>query len=96
MGFVIKLVLMALINAFGLFGILSAWAAESWGILVFLLLALIAAALHLLVEKPGRTWIRRRFDRRRDELAPAAPLACADPACGAPAHPDRRLRHELR
>lgn len=45
MGFVIKLVLMALINAFGLFGILSAWAAESWGILVFLLLALIAADL---------------------------------------------------
>lgn len=44
-GFVVKLVLMALINAFGLFGILAAWAAGSWGILVFLAAALLAADL---------------------------------------------------
>lgn len=44
-GFVVKLVLMALINAFGLFGILSAWAAGSWGILAFLVIALIVADL---------------------------------------------------
>ncbi|GAA4705076.1 ABC transporter permease subunit [Kocuria gwangalliensis] len=44
-GFVVKLVLMALVNAFGLFGILSAWAAGSWGILAFLLIALIVADL---------------------------------------------------
>ena len=44
-GFVVKLVLMALINAFGLFGILAAWAAGSWGILAFLVVALIAADL---------------------------------------------------
>jgi peptidoglycan/LPS O-acetylase OafA/YrhL len=48
---------------------------------LFIATALIAAALHLLVEKPGRTWIRRRFDRRRDELAPAAlsPPALREP-----------------
>ena len=48
---------------------------------LFIAAALIAAALHLLVEKPGRTWIRRRFDRRRDELAPAAlsPPALREP-----------------
>ncbi|MGQ1838136.1 ABC transporter permease subunit [Kocuria turfanensis] len=44
-GFVVKLVLMALINAFGLFGILAAWAAGSWGILAFLVAALLAADL---------------------------------------------------
>ncbi|GEO96160.1 ABC transporter permease subunit [Kocuria turfanensis] len=44
-GFVVKLVLMALINAIGLFGILAAWAAGSWGILVFLVAALLAADL---------------------------------------------------
>ncbi|MEX5297624.1 ABC transporter permease subunit [Kocuria sp. CPCC 205292] len=45
MGFVVKLLLMALINAFGLYGILAAWAAGSWGILAFLALALIVADL---------------------------------------------------
>ncbi len=40
---------------------------------LFLATALIAAALHLCVEKPGRTWIRRRFESRRAE--PAAPAA---------------------
>lgn len=44
-GFLLKLVLMMLINAFGLFGILSAWAVGSWGILVFLVVALIVADL---------------------------------------------------
>ncbi|MFI7585261.1 ABC transporter permease subunit [Kocuria sp. M1N1S27] len=45
LGFVVKLVLMALINAFGLFGILTAWAAGSWGILAFLVVALVVADL---------------------------------------------------
>ncbi|PLC11259.1 maltose ABC transporter permease [Kocuria flava] len=44
-GFLVKLLLMALINAFGLYGILAAWAAESWGILAFLIVALIVADL---------------------------------------------------
>ncbi len=44
-GFLVKLVLMALVNAFGLFGILSAWAAGSWAILTFLVLALVVADL---------------------------------------------------
>lgn len=38
---------------------------------LFVVTALLAVALHLLVEKPGRTWIRRRFEGRRVE--PAAP-----------------------
>ena len=48
---------------------------------LFVATSLIAAALHLLVEKPGRTWIRRRFDSRRDEPAPAAlsPPALREP-----------------
>ncbi|KAA9393503.1 ABC transporter permease subunit [Kocuria coralli] len=45
LGFVVKLILMAGINAFGLFGILAAWAAGSWGILAFLVIALIVADL---------------------------------------------------
>lgn len=44
-GFVVKLILMGLINAFGLYGILAAWANESWGILAFLVVALIVADL---------------------------------------------------
>ncbi|MBU2041515.1 MAG: acyltransferase, partial [Alphaproteobacteria bacterium] len=32
---------------------------------LFVATALIAAALHLLVEKPGRAWIRRRFESPR-------------------------------
>ncbi|WP_291832835.1 acyltransferase [Brevundimonas sp.] len=38
---------------------------------LFVATALIAAALHVFVEKPGRTWIRRRFEGRR--AGPAAP-----------------------
>ena len=38
---------------------------------LFLATALISVALHLLVEKPGRTWIRRRFENHPAE--PAAP-----------------------
>ncbi len=44
-GFVVKLILMALINAFGLYGILASWAAGSWGILAFLVVALVVADL---------------------------------------------------
>jgi arabinogalactan oligomer/maltooligosaccharide transport system permease protein len=45
LGFVVKLILMALINAFGLYGVLAAWAAGSWGILAFLVGAVIVADL---------------------------------------------------
>jgi len=39
---------------------------------VFVATALIAAALHLLVEKPGRVWVRRRFERAKTEPAASA------------------------
>lgn len=42
-GFIAKLALMALLNAFGLYGLLSAWAVQSWGIFAGLVLALIVA-----------------------------------------------------
>lgn len=42
-GYIVKLVLMALVNAFGLYGILAAWAQESMGIVAFLVIALIIA-----------------------------------------------------
>lgn len=50
---------------------------------LFVVTALIAVALHLLVEKPGRIWIRRRFEGRRAEPAPTpsskpTPLGPAD------------------
>lgn len=41
-GFVVKLVLMALINAFGLYGILASWAVGNTAILVFLLVTLVS------------------------------------------------------
>lgn len=41
-GFVVKLILVALVDALGVYGILAAWAVESWGILAFLVLALVA------------------------------------------------------
>ncbi|BDZ43239.1 sugar ABC transporter permease [Paraoerskovia sediminicola] len=41
-GFLVKLALVALANAVGLYGILAAWAVQSWGILAFLVLALVA------------------------------------------------------
>ncbi|WP_258723661.1 ABC transporter permease subunit [Cellulomonas sp. NS3] len=41
-GFVVKLVLVALVDALGLYGILAAAAVQSWGIVVFLVLALVA------------------------------------------------------
>lgn len=41
-GFVIKLILMALVNAFGLYGILASWAVGNVWILVFLVLSLVA------------------------------------------------------
>jgi peptidoglycan/LPS O-acetylase OafA/YrhL len=37
---------------------------------LFVATSLIAAALHLLVEKPGRTWIRNRFDSPRRAPTP--------------------------
>ncbi len=42
-GFYVKLVLMALVNAFGLYGIFASWAQEQWGILGFLVVTLIIA-----------------------------------------------------
>ena len=42
-GFIVKLVLMAMVNAFGLYGILAAAAVGSWGIAVFLVLAVAVA-----------------------------------------------------
>ncbi|NUU15665.1 ABC transporter permease subunit [Cellulomonas humilata] len=40
-GFVVKLVLIALVDALGVYGILTALAVESWGIVAFLALALV-------------------------------------------------------
>ena len=40
-GFIAKLVLMMLVNAFGLYGILASYGQQEWGILVFLVLTLI-------------------------------------------------------
>lgn len=42
-GFIVKLILMALVNAFGLYGILAAWAQNSMGVVAFLVAALIIA-----------------------------------------------------
>src|SRR5688500_736047 len=41
-GFVVKLVLVALVDALGVYGILAAAAVQSWGIVAFLVLALVA------------------------------------------------------
>jgi arabinogalactan oligomer/maltooligosaccharide transport system permease protein len=41
-GFVVKLVLVALVDALGLYGVLAAAAVGSWGIVAFLVLALVA------------------------------------------------------
>ena len=38
---------------------------------IFVATALIAAALHLLVEKPGRVWVRRTFEGRKPDPASA-------------------------
>lgn len=42
-GFLAKLVIMALINAFGVYGIMAAWAQRSIGVLVFMAIALAVA-----------------------------------------------------
>lgn len=41
-GFVVKLILVALVDALGVYGVLAALAVQSWGILAFLVLALVA------------------------------------------------------
>src|SRR6478735_8924328 len=41
-GFVVKLLLVAVVDALGLYGILAAYAVQSWAILTFLVLALVA------------------------------------------------------
>ena len=41
-GFVVKLILVALVDALGVYGILAAVAVQSWAIVIFLVLALIA------------------------------------------------------
>ncbi|MHA6512551.1 ABC transporter permease subunit [Tessaracoccus sp. Z1128] len=40
-GFYVKLVLMMLVNAFGLYGIMASYGQQEWGVLVFLVLTLI-------------------------------------------------------
>lgn len=42
-GFYVKLALMALVNAFGLFGIMSAWAQQQWPVLIFVVVTLLIA-----------------------------------------------------
>ena len=42
-GYIVKLILMALVNALGVYGILAAWAQGSMGVVAFLVLALIVA-----------------------------------------------------
>lgn len=42
-GFAVKLVLIALVDAFGVFGVLAAWRAGSWGILAAMVALLVAA-----------------------------------------------------
>lgn len=42
-GFYVKLVLMALVNAFGIYGILASWATTEWVVLAFLAVTLVVA-----------------------------------------------------
>lgn len=42
-GFLAKLILIGTVDALGVYGILAAWAVQSWGILAFLVVALIGA-----------------------------------------------------
>jgi arabinogalactan oligomer/maltooligosaccharide transport system permease protein len=42
-GFIAKLILIGTVDALGVYGILAAWAVQSWGILAFLVVALIGA-----------------------------------------------------
>lgn len=58
-GFVVKLILMALINAFGIYGIVAAFGVGSWAIAVFLILALIAA--NLIYFLPGRRILPAKY-----------------------------------
>ncbi|WP_018135037.1 ABC transporter permease subunit [Acaricomes phytoseiuli] len=58
-GFVIKLVLMAAVNAFGLYGILASWAVANWGILAFLVIALILA--NLVYFLPGKRLVPFKY-----------------------------------
>ncbi|WP_441327512.1 ABC transporter permease subunit [Kocuria sp.] len=58
-GFLIKLVLMGLINAFGIYGVVAAFGVSSWAIAVFLILALVAANLIYFV--PGRKILPAKY-----------------------------------
>lgn len=42
-GFYVKLVLMLIVNAFGVYGIMAAWAQQDWGVLAFLVATLVVA-----------------------------------------------------
>jgi arabinogalactan oligomer/maltooligosaccharide transport system permease protein len=44
-GFLVKLLLMALVNAFGLYGILASWAVGNYGILIFLVVLMVIVDL---------------------------------------------------
>ncbi len=50
-GFYVKLVLMLLINAFGVYGIMASWAQKSWAILIFLIVALVVADFVYFTQK---------------------------------------------
>ncbi|MBB3038519.1 ABC transporter permease subunit [Hoyosella altamirensis] len=58
-GFVVKLVLMALINAFGLYGILASWAVGNNGILWFLVAAL--AVVNIVYFAPTRKLLPAKY-----------------------------------
>ena len=40
-GFIVKLILMALVNALGIYGIMASYGQEEWGVLAFLVVTLI-------------------------------------------------------
>lgn len=58
-GFMIKLILMGLVNAFGIYGIVAAFGVGSWAIAAFLIVALIAA--NLVYFLPGRRILPAKY-----------------------------------
>nr|WP_209280906.1 ABC transporter permease subunit [Kocuria sp. JC486] len=58
-GFLVKLILMGLVNAFGIYGIVAAFGISSWAIGAFLVVALIAA--NLIYFLPGRRILPAKY-----------------------------------